>query len=142
MLLSDEHKTRKKSDLFFFSGKDLNDAAVDVDKENQQINTESQLNQIPAQPAGSSGGVLGAASPTSWSGGPSPNGSISPSPLVSQLSTGGNNVPLPLSSTSWHNCRKMIYVPRSTHRGSHGCFWPIPESYWPDSSLLSLVSKT
>ena len=46
-----------------------------------------------------------------------------------------------VSSTAWHNCRKMIYVPRAAQRGSPSGFWPIPESFWPDVSTLLLVSS-
>lgn len=36
-------------------------------------------------------------------------------------------------STAWHNQRRMIFV-----RGSVG-HWPIPESFWPESSGARLV---
>ncbi|KAB7507923.1 Integrator complex subunit 6-A [Armadillidium nasatum] len=105
--------------------------------------------------ANHSGGILGASSP-GWNGNGSSNGSsFQPSYSAPQqqqqqqtttttttqqlINNSSNSL---LSSNSWHNCRKMIYVPRPTHRGSHGCFWPIPESYWPDSNLLSLPART
>ena len=58
-------------------------------------------------------------------------------PPTSTSTSSSNSV----SSTAWHNCRKMIYVPRAVQRGSPSGFWPIPESFWPDVNTLSLVSK-
>ncbi|XP_017299468.1 integrator complex subunit 6-A-like [Diaphorina citri] len=45
-----------------------------------------------------------------------------------------------INSTAWHNCRKLIYVPRSAQKGFPVGFWPIPESFWPDITASSLVS--
>lgn len=45
-----------------------------------------------------------------------------------------------LNSTAWHNCRRLIYVPKSAQKGFAIGFWPIPESFWPDLSASSLVS--
>ena len=42
------------------------------------------------------------------------------------------------SSTGWHSCRRLIYVPRSASKQSVG-HWPIPEAYWPDANSPSLV---
>lgn len=44
--------------------------------------------------------------------------------------------PLP----SWHSCRKMIYVRPNPKSGVPTGHWPIPESFWPESSMVSLVS--
>ena len=48
--------------------------------------------------------------------------------------------PPPTSSTSWHNCRRLIYVPRSAAKGQFNGHWPIPEGFWPDANSPTLVS--
>ncbi|RZC43162.1 integrator complex subunit 6 [Asbolus verrucosus] len=47
----------------------------------------------------------------------------------------------PLLSTSWHNCRKMIYVPKSSKSYCVG-FWPIPESFWPEVTASVLPARS
>jgi integrator complex subunit 6 len=42
--------------------------------------------------------------------------------------------------TAWHNCRKLIYVPRSAQKGFPVGHWPIPENFWPELSASVLVS--
>jgi len=42
--------------------------------------------------------------------------------------------------TGWHNCRKLIYVPRSAQKGFPVGHWPIPENFWPELSASVLVS--
>jgi len=42
-------------------------------------------------------------------------------------------------SNAWHNCRKLIHVPKSAQKGFPMGFWPIPESYWPENTMNSLV---
>jgi integrator complex subunit 6 len=62
----------------------------------------------------------------------------------------GNNVPgsntissLALSSsTAWHTCRRLIYVPRSAQKGFAVGFWPIPESFWPDLNSSALPPRS
>ncbi|XP_071547300.1 integrator complex subunit 6 isoform X3 [Panulirus ornatus] len=108
-------------------GKETPDV-IEVDKENQQNNIETN---------GGSGGL---------GGGGLGGGGI----LGHMLQNGGrphtpNSIPLPLPnppSNAWHNCRKMIYVPRSAQRGSPTGFWPIPESFWPDINTLSLPARS
>lgn len=58
-----------------------------------------------------------------------------------EISDGGpsNNVQAPLS-TSWHNCRKMIYVPKANK--SYCGFWPIPESFWPEVTASVLAPRS
>jgi integrator complex subunit 6 len=46
-----------------------------------------------------------------------------------------------LLSTSWHNCRKMIYVPKSSKSYCVG-FWPIPESFWPEVTASVLPARS
>ena len=47
----------------------------------------------------------------------------------------------PLSANnSWHNCGKLIYVPRSAQKGYSVGHWPIPEVFWPDTTNSTLVS--
>ncbi|XP_037075293.1 integrator complex subunit 6-like [Pollicipes pollicipes] len=50
--------------------------------------------------------------------------------------------PLPLSSQSWHSCRKLIYVPRSAQKGFPLGHWPIPEAFWPEVSSPTLPSRS
>ncbi|CAL4058858.1 unnamed protein product, partial [Meganyctiphanes norvegica] len=100
-------------------GKEASDI-IEVDKENQANNSESI--------SGGSGGMLGSMLQ---------NGSRPQTP---------NSIPPPLPpnppSNAWHNCRKMIYVPRPAQRGSPSGFWPIPESFWPDVNTLSLPARS
>ncbi|ESN90694.1 hypothetical protein HELRODRAFT_96652 [Helobdella robusta] len=42
----------------------------------------------------------------------------------------------------WHNCKRLIYVPRSAQRGGTVGHWPIPEAYWPDASRDVLPPRT
>lgn len=51
--------------------------------------------------------------------------------LVGEEHKGGEGVSK--SSTAWHNTRKLIYVKNRTG------FWPIPESFWPDTHTVTLV---
>ncbi|KAK8731732.1 hypothetical protein OTU49_007447 [Cherax quadricarinatus] len=105
-------------------GKETPDV-IEVDKENQQNNVETN--------GGLGGGGLG-------------GGGM----LGHMLQNGGrphtpNSLPLPMpnpQSNAWHNCRKMIYVPRPAQRGSPSGFWPIPESFWPDMNTVSLPSRS
>lgn len=46
-----------------------------------------------------------------------------------------------MNNTAWHNCRRLIYVPRSAQKGYSVGHWPIPEAFWPDLSCSALVSK-
>ncbi|XP_044255947.1 integrator complex subunit 6 [Tribolium madens] len=47
----------------------------------------------------------------------------------------------PILSTNWHNCRKMIYVPKSSKSYCVG-FWPIPESFWPEVTASVLPARS
>lgn len=44
-------------------------------------------------------------------------------------------------ANAWHNTRKMIYVKPNPKTNVPVGHWPIPESFWPDSSLSTLVSE-
>lgn len=97
---------------------------IEVDKENQQNNTDTNGGGNGERGLGGGGGGM----------------------LGHMLQNGGrphtpNSMPLPPTapSNAWHNCRKMIYVPRPAQRGSPSGFWPIPESFWPDINTLALV---
>lgn len=46
----------------------------------------------------------------------------------------------PPPSNAWQNCRKLIHVPKSAQKGFPMGFWPIPESYWPENTMNSLVA--
>ncbi|KAK3931107.1 Integrator complex subunit 6-A [Frankliniella fusca] len=46
------------------------------------------------------------------------------------------------AGTAWHNCRKLIYVPRNAQKGFNLGFWPIPESFWPDATANSLPPRS
>uniref|UniRef100_A0A8D9AIE5 Integrator complex subunit 6-A n=1 Tax=Cacopsylla melanoneura TaxID=428564 RepID=A0A8D9AIE5_9HEMI len=47
-----------------------------------------------------------------------------------------------LNNIAWHNCRKLIYVPRSAQKGFPVGFWPIPESFWPDITASSFPARS
>ncbi|XP_057663251.1 integrator complex subunit 6 isoform X2 [Diorhabda carinulata] len=44
-------------------------------------------------------------------------------------------------NTSWHNCRKMIYVPKQSKAYCVG-YWPIPESFWPEATVSVLPPRS
>ncbi|XP_023011957.2 integrator complex subunit 6 [Leptinotarsa decemlineata] len=50
----------------------------------------------------------------------------------------GSNI---LMNTSWHNCRKMIYVPKASKAYCVG-YWPIPESFWPEINVTALPPRS
>lgn len=50
--------------------------------------------------------------------------------------------PILPGNTAWHSCRRLIYVPKSAHKGFPIGFWPIPESFWPDLSASSLPPRS
>ncbi|XP_065334744.1 integrator complex subunit 6 [Cloeon dipterum] len=59
-----------------------------------------------------------------------------------QTPTGGGNG-VNIQNTAWHSCRKLIYVGRSTpNKGYTQGYWPIPESFWPDSNLTALPVRS
>ncbi|XKL62741.1 hypothetical protein PGB90_002574 [Kerria lacca] len=47
-----------------------------------------------------------------------------------------------ITNNSWHSCRKLIYVQRNLQKmqipNGH---WPIPESFWPDTSHTTLPAR-
>ncbi|KAF5308887.1 hypothetical protein FQR65_LT00587 [Abscondita terminalis] len=65
---------------------------------------------------------------------------ISNSNMIDRLQMQSLNGP---HNTSWHNCRRMIYVPtRSNQKGFPLGFWPIPESFWPELTASVLPPRT
>ena len=44
-----------------------------------------------------------------------------------------------MHSTAWQNTRKMIYVRPNSKTNIPTGHWPIPESFWPNSSMTVLV---
>ena len=52
-------------------------------------------------------------------------------------STTSSPVPPSMQSTAWMSCRRMIYIKNNPPSGH----WPVPESFWPDPSLQTLVNK-
>jgi len=46
------------------------------------------------------------------------------------------------NNTSWHKCRKLIYVQRSAQKGFAVGFWPLPEAFWPDVNAPSLPQRS
>lgn len=59
--------------------------------------------------------------------------------------TGRDTPPPPLynqqQSKMWMDTKKMIYVKTNPKGSLPTGHWPIPESYWPDINLQSLVSN-
>lgn len=49
---------------------------------------------------------------------------------------------LSVPNNSWHNCRKLIYVPRSAQKGYSVGHWPIPEAFWPDTTNSTLPPRS
>lgn len=45
-------------------------------------------------------------------------------------------------SKCWTSCRKLIYVQRSAQKGYSVGHWPIPESFWPDTTNPTLPPRT
>jgi len=66
--------------------------------------------------------------------------------LVFRDSTGSRpHTPNPVltpTNTSWHKCRKLIYVQRSAQKGFAVGFWPLPEAFWPDVNAPSLPQRS
>ena len=58
---------------------------------------------------------------------------------------GRDTPPLPLygqqQSKLWSDTKKMIYVKTGAKGSLPTGHWPIPESYWPDINLQTLVSE-
>ncbi|XP_050299133.1 integrator complex subunit 6 isoform X2 [Anthonomus grandis grandis] len=54
---------------------------------------------------------------------------------------GDKNMPNMPQNTLWHNCRKMIYVPKTSKSYCVG-FWPIPESFWPEVTASVLPPRS
>lgn len=46
------------------------------------------------------------------------------------------------TNTTWHKCRKLIYVQRSAQKGFAVGFWPLPEAFWPDVNAPSLPQRS
>ena len=53
-------------------------------------------------------------------------------------STTSSPVPPSVLSTAWMSSRRMIYIKTLPQTGH----WPIPESFWPDPSMQTLVIMT
>lgn len=83
---------------------------------------------------------------------------ISNSNVVERMQMQNINGP---PNTSWHNCRKMIYVPSRTNQKGFPLgnsflslkkyiylsnlkigFWPIPESFWPELTASVLPPRS
>ena len=43
------------------------------------------------------------------------------------------------SASAWYDTRKMIFVKPNPKTNVPSGFWPIPESFWPDMNVASLV---
>ncbi|KAJ8684130.1 hypothetical protein QAD02_019922 [Eretmocerus hayati] len=75
--------------------------------------------------------------------GPTTNGTLGKNSLANSNSAIGTVLPNNLNnSTAWHSCRRLIYVPRTAQKGFAVGFWPIPESFWPDTSANSLPPRS
>ena len=59
------------------------------------------------------------------------------SPVDSDHNNGGGKEDT--RSTAWHNTRRMIYVRPNPKTNIPTGHWPIPESFWPNSSMTVLV---
>jgi integrator complex subunit 6 len=76
------------------------------------------------------------------------NGDISPKFLDKNSAEGSESRPqtpnpvLAASNVAWHNCRRLIYVPRSAQKGFAVGFWPLSEAFWPDVSAPALPQRS
>ena len=68
------------------------------------------------------GGIIG--------GGSNPSRPHTPNPILAP------------TNIAWHNCRKLIYVPRSAQKGFAVGFWPLPEAFWPDIAAPALPQRS
>lgn len=59
----------------------------------------------------------------------------SPGAMGMPRSITSSPVPPSVQSTAWMSCRRMIYIKSSPPSGH----WPVPESFWPDPSMQTLV---
>ena len=64
------------------------------------------------------------------SGGSNPSRPHTPNPILAP------------TNIAWHNCRKLIFVPRSAQKGFAVGFWPLPEAFWPDISAPALPQRS
>ncbi|XP_071839568.1 integrator complex subunit 6-A-like [Apostichopus japonicus] len=47
----------------------------------------------------------------------------------------------PAQDTSWHSCRRLIYVRPNSKTGLPVGHWPVPESFWPDINAPTLPPR-
>lgn len=70
---------------------------------------------------------------------PAPSNSLQPDDALGSMgmtrSTTSSPVPPSAQTTAWMSCRRMIYIKSSPPSGH----WPVPESFWPDPSMQTLV---
>ena len=64
------------------------------------------------------------------SGGSNPSRPHTPNPILAP------------TNVAWHNCRKLIFVPRSAQKGFAVGFWPLPEAFWPDIAAPALPQRS
>jgi hypothetical protein len=59
-----------------------------------------------------------------------------------QLATRNTASPIPpaVQNNMWYSCRRLIYIKTNPKVNSPVGHWPIPESFWPDHSTITLVS--
>ena len=64
------------------------------------------------------------------SGGSNPSRPHTPNPILAP------------TNVAWHNCRKLIFVPRSAQKGFAVGFWPLPEAFWPEIAAPALPQRS
>lgn len=59
-----------------------------------------------------------------------------------QLAARNTASPIPptVQNNVWYSCRRLIYIKTNPKVNSPVGHWPIPESFWPDHSMATLVS--
>lgn len=70
------------------------------------------------------------------------NGIVKDEIQIDNNGIGNDRITPNILNTSWHNCRKMIYVPKSTQKSFCVGFWPIPESFWPEVTASVLPARS
>ena len=48
-------------------------------------------------------------------------------------------IPPAVQNNVWYSCRRLIYIKTNPKVNTPVGHWPIPESFWPEHSMTSLV---
>lgn len=110
------------------SNKDSDDADTVILDDNASLESGQQGKLLQVTGTAAGGPTLSAVDSASSNG--SESRPQTPNPVLAP------------SNIQWHNCRKLIYVPRSAQKGFAVGFWPLPEAFWPDVSAPALPQRS